>query len=69
MIEEIKQIVEGWKNLVFKNPVSEEIGIKRATICLSCNFYKTKNRRCDICNCFIPAAVRSKNKRCPKSKW
>lgn len=70
MISDIKQIVDGWKNLIFRNAASEEIGKKRASICLNCvAFYNPKNGRCKICNCYIPAAVRSKDKRCPKGKW
>lgn len=70
MISEIKQIIDGWKNLVFKNPVSEEIGKRRAAICLACKpFYNPDNGRCRICHCYIPAAVRAKDKRCPKGKW
>lgn len=69
MIEEINQIAEGWKNLIFKNPVSEEMGKKRVAICLPCNHYKSITMRCGVCNCYVPAAVRSSQKRCLKGKW
>ncbi len=69
MLEEVKQIVEGWKNLIFPNPVSEEMGKKRATICVLCMHYNKETKRCRVCHCFTPAAVRSSDKKCPKGKW
>lgn len=70
MIEEVEKIAEGWKNLIFQNPVSEELGKKRLAICLVCKpHYKELTKRCGICKCFIPAAVRSSKKICPKGKW
>lgn len=68
-MNELELIVEGWKNLIFKNPVTEEIGKKRAAVCLACQHYKAVTKRCGICNCFVPAAVRSSQKRCLKGKW
>ena len=69
MIEKIEQIAEGWKNLIFQNPVSEEMGKKRLAICLPCTHYKEITMRCGVCNCFVPAAVRSSKKNCFKGKW
>jgi hypothetical protein len=68
-MDEFEQIVNGWKNLIFKNPASEEVGKKRLAICLSCIHRKKITNRCGVCHCFIPAAVRSSNKRCLKGKW
>lgn len=66
---QFQEIVDGWKNLIFKNPVTEEIGKKRLEICLACQHRKEVTNRCGICNCYIPAAVRSSQKRCFKGKW
>jgi len=33
-----KNIVEGWSNLAFKNPIVEELANERATICSKCPF-------------------------------
>lgn len=69
-VEQINQIAEGWKNLIFKNPVSEEMGKKRLAICVDCKpHFKEVTLRCGVCNCFVPAAVRSSQKRCLKGKW
>lgn len=70
MLDKIEQIAEGWKNLVFPNPVSEEMGKKRAAICVACKpHFKEVTLRCGVCNCFLPAAVRSSKKHCMKGKW
>ena len=69
MINQVQEIVNGWKNLIFQNPVSEEIGEKRSQVCIVCINYKSQTKRCGICNCYVPAAVRSAKKRCPKGKW
>lgn len=70
MNDQFNQIVDGWKNLIFANPASEEIGKKRLAICLECKpHYKPITMRCGVCNCFVPAAVRSSKKSCLKGKW
>ena len=70
MIDEVQKIVEGWKNLIFPNPVSEELGKQRAAICVVCKpHYKPITSRCGVCHCYVPAAVRSSKKQCPKRKW
>jgi hypothetical protein len=69
MIKEIEKIAEGWKNLIFQNPVSEEIGKKRLAICFTCMHRKPITNRCGVCHCYLPAAVRSSKKKCLKRKW
>ena len=69
-MDEIQQIVEGWKNVFFPNPVSEELAKKRLASCVSCVHYKpSPMRKCGICHCWIPAVVRSSKKKCPKGRW
>jgi len=71
MKEEIELIVDGWKNLIVPNPVSEELAKKRLAICVECkpHYKKFPITRCGVCNCYIPASVRSKKKHCLKGKW
>ena len=69
MINELKEIIDGWKNLVISNSATEELSIKRYKICLDCPSINRNNKRCKICNCYLPASVRAKNKKCPKGKW
>jgi ferredoxin-thioredoxin reductase catalytic subunit len=68
-MNEIEQIVDGWKNLIFQNSVSEEIGKKRLAICMPCVYRLKATNRCGACHCYIPAAVRSSKKICIKGKW
>jgi len=55
-----KNIVEGWSNLAFKNPVVEEIANERATICSKCPF--------SIHSSWIEAVVSAVNKKQVTSK-
>lgn len=67
--EEINQIYDGWKNLIFKNPVTEELAKKRIAICLGCTHLKKNTMRCGICHCPLIAAIRAREKKCLKGKW
>jgi hypothetical protein len=67
--EQFNQIVEGWKNLIVKNPEVEEIAKERLKTCLDCFHLKKTTQTCRFCHCFMPAAVRVKDKRCPMGKW
>lgn len=62
-------IVDGWKNLIFKNPTTEELGKERLTKCLICEWRSRASNRCKLCGCYIPSAVRSTPKKCPANKW
>jgi hypothetical protein len=64
----IAMILDGWKNLIVTNPKVEELAQQRATICAGC---KELNNLlfCKACGCFVPAAIRSKNKKCKLKLW
>lgn len=68
-MDKLSVIMDGWKNLIISNPVTEELAVKRMNTCLSCIHYKELTDRCDICGCYMPAGVRAKEKKCPKGKW
>lgn len=81
----LKNIIDGWTNLVLPNEVTEELALKRANICATCPFAqmsggvytivvdnKTKNIRgmsCGKCGCPLSAKVRSTEDVCPLGKW
>jgi hypothetical protein len=83
--EKFKNIITGWKNLVFKNPVIEEIAISRIVICSECPEAKSgiwkeavegssekkekKGIICSACKCPIQAKTRVPLESCPKGKW
>ncbi len=66
---ELSDIVEGWKNLIFNDPETEEVGKQRMLICMRCDQYSKLNKTCRVCGCFMPAKVRLKNRNCPVQKW
>ena len=67
-IKLLDEIINGWKHYIFKNPLVETQAKERITICVNCEHFKP-TKVCNICNCFMPAKVRSVNSTCPKGKW
>jgi len=69
---EIKNIIEGWKNLLgFKVMPEEQKAIveQRAAICAGCEFRHEHLDLCLVCLCYIPAKIRTVEDTCPKGKW
>lgn len=70
-LEQLGQIYEGWKNLVFKNKQVEDIALPRLEICAKCPI-RTEGR-CDSakggCGCNVEAKARCIECKCPKKKW
>jgi hypothetical protein len=67
-VSKFEEIINGWKNLVFRDPRVEKEARLRAEVCSNCSFLN-KNNTCKICGCYIPAKVRSMQSKCPKKKW
>ena len=68
-MNKLNQIIEGWKNYIFKNKEIEEKAKERIKICVSCEKFKKITKQCGICKCFMPARVRLENPKCPLKKW
>ena len=69
--KQIKEIYDGFKNLIFPNEEIEALAEQRLSICFGC---KTRTEdTCDRnkggCGCFLPAKIRSKTSACPKGYW
>jgi hypothetical protein len=70
-----KEILPGWKNLVFHDPAIEKMALERGEICRTCEFmnrgviHAKYGRKCSVCGCPIAAKVRSPTSKCPKDKW
>lgn len=62
--KKIVSIFEGWRNVIFRNPVVERIAIERAKICSGCE--DNTDNWCVKCKCWIPAKARSISERCDK---
>lgn len=80
----IANILNGWKNYVFKNKDIEELAKQRAVICANCDFSKkgsyqqlmpdyslknVKGYKCNKCGCPLSAKLRSEKETCPINKW
>ena len=78
MKEKIKQIVEGWSNVVIKDPLVEVEAKRRAEICAKCPNVRDHTLgidgflRCGVCNCPLAMLTRSMSAECKHeegSKW
>lgn len=70
-IEQLGQIFEGWKNLIFEDPEVEKVALPRLEICAKCPI--RTNGVCDStkggCGCNTAAKARCLTCKCPKGKW
>ena len=67
-MSKLSEIIAGWKNFVFANPRVEKLAIERIKICVDCDDLRANNT-CSLCNCYMPAKVRSPRSRCKIKKW
>jgi len=58
-IDKLKSILDGWKNIVWPDPVVKKIAEERATVCADCTGDHNRMNWCNQCGCFIPAKARS----------
>jgi hypothetical protein len=77
----INELFPGWKNILFRRPVIEQMALERLSICKDCE-YRT-GRTCDKkkgvydakgnfrhgCGCFVDVKARSPLSACPFGKW
>jgi hypothetical protein len=69
-------IVQGYSNLIVKDPIIEALANDRMKICMSCENRKdlvtinsVQHYYCAKCNCPLDAKVRAQNEVCPIGKW
>lgn len=78
------QIVDGWKNDLFKSEETEKIALERLEVCTKCSYVGIIERikiipnrtlikytGCTICKCPISKKIRSmrESNDCPKKFW
>lgn len=63
----LQEIIEGWKNVIVKDAVIEEIALQRATACSVCPY--NKKNVCSKCGCPLIAKTRSPKSSCPDNRW
>lgn len=64
----LSEILNGWKHIIFKDPEVEKLAHRRIRLCVDCDSLRP-TKTCNICNCYMPAKVRSVKSTCPKNKW
>ena len=71
MPTEFRDIIDGWKHLIFHDPNREKLAHNRAIICSVCEY--SKLGFCTKCDTGIPCPLvtkcRSKKNLCPTNKW
>jgi len=61
-IYKLKSILTGWRNVIWPDPIVEEIALQRAEVCAGCDL--NDDNWCKDCKCYIPAKARSLAERC-----
>lgn len=67
MPTEFRDIIDGWKNLIFHKPEIEKLAHNRAIICANCEY--SNLGLCTKCNCPLITKCRAKKNTCPTNKW
>jgi hypothetical protein len=67
-------ILDGWKNLILRNPYVEEHALKRLEICHECKHNSdypklTFTSICKLCSCPLEAKSRNLESQCDIKKW
>jgi len=65
--KQFREIVNGYKNTIFKNKEIEQLALRRALVCSSCSYNKLNF--CSSCGCNLTLKTRSPESNCPKNKW
>jgi hypothetical protein len=76
----IKEIANGWSNLLISSPKINELSKERMLICEGCDNYSENAKKngyktiridvhCTKCGCTLAAKTRSEDSRCPINKW
>jgi hypothetical protein len=76
-MSQIKQIAEGWKNVIFKKDDVEQVATVRLDICNNCEWHsknsKAKLKRpddhCTKCGCPLMSKTRCMSCSCPDDRW
>ena len=72
-LKKIKEIVTGWKNVVFNDEEIENLSAVRMKKCNDCPFKQfndfLQTEICGECFCPLKAKTRSPMSKCPKGKW
>ncbi|MBX2880907.1 MAG: hypothetical protein KTR32_13280 [Granulosicoccus sp.] len=63
----VSHVLNGWKNVVFRDHGIENLADQRSNICEQCT-HNLKNV-CSVCGCPLVAKVRAVKATCPLQRW
>jgi hypothetical protein len=66
-LSKLKDILDGWYNVVWPSEAIEKEAERRAVICSQCPM--NQDNKCKKCGCYLVAKLRSTNSKCPLNKW
>lgn len=66
-MSKLKEILNGWTNVIWEKPEVEKMAMDRAIICADCIY--NVNNTCSQCGCLLIAKTRSEYSKCPMNKW
>lgn len=66
-MSKLKEILNGWTNVIWEKPEVEKMAMDRAIVCSTCD--KNVNNICNSCGCPLIAKTRSEYSTCPEGKW
>jgi hypothetical protein len=67
LLLKIKTTIDGWRNLVARDPDIQAMAHQRKTICLACPHIRKIT--CSLCNCPLPPKTRAVGATCPDNRW
>lgn len=63
----VNNVITGWKNYFFPDPLIEALSKNRMDICKVCPH--NYNGVCDLCGCPLKSKTRAPEEMCPLAKW
>jgi len=66
-LEQLKNILDGWKNVFISDEEVEALALEREKVCLQCPH--KKKLICELCHCPLKAKLRAVHAECPDGRW
>ncbi len=66
-VDQLKNMLNGWKNVVITDSEVEALAQQRSEICLGCPH--KKKITCGLCGCPLKAKLRAVDETCPDQRW
>lgn len=66
-MDKLKQIIDGWGNMINTPDHIKQLSESRANICAGCVFNVCNV--CSKCGCYLPAKTKCESCKCPIFSW